>query len=164
MIFPGKITAQGVALAPSRSDATGGSALDGDLDRQDNARRRWTGQPHSRGVSNCGPRGRVTAGHYRLGGSGDSRPASARRTRRASARQGRGFADAPGRGQTPAIPSWDPGPGGHPRRASCHFSALRVSCSHSLRQAKARRGAGVPLKWLVEKVVTAPDRLRMRGV
>ena len=96
MIFPGKITAQGVALAPSRSDATGGSALDGDLDRQDNARRRWTGQPHSRGVSNCGPRGRVTAGHYRLGGSGDSRPASAAAPGSAPRARGRGTADAPG--------------------------------------------------------------------
>jgi len=105
-----------VALAPSRSDATAGSALDGDLDRQDNARRRWTSQPHSRGVSNCGARGRVTAGHHRPGGSGDSRPASAARPRqRPRAREGAPL-PTPGRGQAPAHsplrlwPWWSPPP------------------------------------------------------
>jgi hypothetical protein len=61
----------------------------------------------TRAVSDRGTRSRVTAGHHRPGGRGDSRPASARRARRASARQGRGLCRRPGRGQAPAhFPLW----------------------------------------------------------
>jgi hypothetical protein len=38
-----------VALAPSRRDATGGSALDGVLSRRKDRRHRWTGHPHRSG-------------------------------------------------------------------------------------------------------------------
>jgi hypothetical protein len=65
-----------VALAPSRSDATVGSALDCDLARREDARHGGRATPgfRTRGAECC-----VTAGHHRPGGSGDGRPASAAR-------------------------------------------------------------------------------------
>jgi hypothetical protein len=90
-----------VALAPSRSDATGGSALDCDLARREDAPARRTGQLRlSQGVM---AKVSVTTGHHRLGGSGDSRPASAAAPGSVRTREGAALADAPGRGQAPSF-------------------------------------------------------------
>ena len=46
----------------------------------------------------------VTAGHHRSGGSGDGRPASARRAPQRPHARGRGLSRRPGRGRSPAFP------------------------------------------------------------
>jgi hypothetical protein len=137
-----------VALAPSRRDATVGSALDGVLSRRKNRRHRWTGHPHRsgwRGAEDlrngeqppaCGKRGQP--------------PGVGRRARQCPRARGRGSADAPGADGSPPILRSGPGPGGHARTPPrIRLPALRVFSTRSLARARPAPGGSrrlAPLK------------------
>jgi hypothetical protein len=111
--LPGKITAQGSAVAEQRTRRR--RALDCDLARRDDARH---GGRATRGFAWCGAGCSVSAGHHRPGGSGDGRPASAAAPGSVRPREGAASADAPGHGQTPAFPRRRHRPGGAARLSS----------------------------------------------
>ena len=147
-----------MALAPSRRDATAGSALDGALSRRKDRRHRWTAARTDR--LSAVPETRVTASNHRPAGSGDSRPASAAAPGSASAREGE--AQPTPRAQTDPrpIPRLRPGPSGHartlPRSHLRHFASSALDqCAGSARAWREPRASALEV---VEKVV-APTRL-----
>ena len=143
-----------MALAPSRRDATAGSALDGVLPRRKNRRHRWTGHPHRsiwRGAVD--PRnGEQPPARGKRG----QPPGVGRRARQRPHARGRGLSRRPRREPSPSIPRWSLGPGGHslatfhafvPRHSA--YSALNP-CAGSARAWRAPQATALET---VEKAV-----------
>ena len=140
--LPGEITAQGSAVAqqPTRRRR----ALDGDLARRDDARH---GGRAARGFAWRGVVCCVTAGHHRPGGSGDGRPASARRARQRPHARGRGLSRRPRRGEPPVFPAGAIGLVVLPVSVHALPSRPARTLARSQRaEARRWRAAGAPLK------------------
>jgi len=139
--LPGKVAAQGSAVAqqPTRRRR----ALDGDLARRDDARH---GGRAARGFAWRGVVCCVTAGHHRPGGSGDGRPASARRARQRPHARGRGLSRRPGRGQTPPLPVTPSAWWCCPSQFTLSRSASSRASALSAVEARRWRAEGAPLK------------------
>jgi hypothetical protein len=141
-----------VALAPSRSDATGGSALDCDLARREDARHGGRATP---GFCSRDHRRRVTVGNADLRERA-CRPGGGRRARQGFRPRGRDIAAAPESDSGPSLPRLVvlvvP-------RLSHAFPLddFAHSCPASGSWPGRWRAGGAPLK-AVEKVVTGQDR------